>query len=192
MVVDVAAGAGLVPGSKGGRFGAHVLDEIILFFGLVLALSPLTFLFFAGDEWGGLVAFFLFLVAFGLIALFGRTAYYSWFHATRGYTPGKKAFGLRLVSIQTGDRPSARLCLLRQFVLIAPMLVLALVALAGVSADGGTFQTLGLAADALLFGVVLLHQQGRGIHDLVAGTMVVKANEIITPEPGMPAVGGGW
>ncbi len=175
MVGSRGEGTGLVPGSKVNRLVAYILDEVILFAGFVVALSPLTFFLFSSDELGGVVTFLAFLVAFGLLALFGRAAYYSWFHARRGYTLGKKALGLRLVSLHSGERPRARVCLLRQLGLMAPMAVgLAVVAVAGGRADVGVFQTVGLAANAMFFGTVVLHPGGRGIHDLVAGTMVVQ------------------
>lgn len=194
MVGNVDAGAGLIPASKANRLVAYILDEVILFAGFLFLLSPLTFFLFSGNELGGVVSVLLFLVAFGLLAIGGRTAYYSWFHASRGHTPGKKALGLRLVSPHTGERPSARACLLRQFVLMAPMAVgLVVVAVAGGGADVGSFQTLGLAANAVFFGSVLLHPGGRGIHDRVAGTMVVRAVGCgAAAAPDQPGAVNGW
>jgi uncharacterized RDD family membrane protein YckC len=78
-----------------------------------------------------------------------RIAYTAAFHATMGATPGKLAFGLRMVAMD-GGAPGAGRVLARTLL-----------------------ETLTLATLGIGFGVMLLGGDGRALHDLLAGTRVI-------------------
>lgn len=100
--------------------------------------------------------------------------YFIVFHARRGYTPGKRMLGLRLVSHQTGLLPSVPAIVVRQLVAVAALVL-----------GPALLRVLPWGAPHLLLDVVsvwvpfvapmLLHPEGRGWHDLIAGTVVVRA-----------------
>ena len=86
-------------------------------------------------------------VFFGAFLLL-RMLYTGVFHAVVGATPGKLAFGLRLVAMD-GGAPGALRVLLRTIL------------------ENLTLATLGVG-----FGVMMLGGDGRALHDLLAGTRV--------------------
>ncbi len=175
------------------RLCASALDlTFLLAAWVVLLIAIRIFAGMASDDWVlQLWIYVLLLFLLHFMWPLGVLIYYVAFHAAAGWTPGKRIAGLRIVSHRSGACPSFGAVFARQFI-AALVVVVGPLALRAVPAiDPHLLVDMGVATIAL-FAPVLLHPQGRGIHDLVAGTMVVKANEIITPEPGMPAVGGGW
>jgi uncharacterized RDD family membrane protein YckC len=79
-----------------------------------------------------------------------RSLYTAAFHAWVGATPGKLALGLKLVAMN-GGKPGLGRVLLRTLL-----------------------ETITLATLGIGFGVMMLGGDGRALHDLLAGTRVVR------------------
>jgi len=137
------------PASRLQRLGGAVIDSLL--FG-VLARTAVV----AGASWWA-VAVAQGLVITGMVAAFGAS-------------PGKFALGSRVVDVHTGRRPRLRSSALRW----ATPFVLAV---AGFVAPrwGGVLLLLGELASAVL---VLFSPDGRAVHDLVAGTIVVRHERV--------------
>ncbi len=84
-----------------------------------------------------------------------------------GQTVGMRPWRIRVIDA-AGGRPSLRQALVRLLAAAAPLLLMALAPLVGLSAAAWAT----LAAWALWFAVALLDRRARALHDLVAGTAV--------------------
>lgn len=149
-----ADAAGILP-----RLAAGAMDLVTVLLLLNLALAPWSeelrsMQAAATAEAGkatpdlGLLLRFNALLLGPLLLL--RMLYTAAFHAAVGATPGKLAFGLRLVALD-GRAPGPGRVLLRTLL-----------------------ETLTLATLGLGFGVMMLAGDGRALHDLLAGTRVVR------------------
>ncbi len=99
-----------------------------------------------------------------VIGLAILAAYFVGFVSVYGQTPGKMAVRLRIVMVDSGERPPP----LRAFIrFIVPNLVWVATLVLGLS---GPFDQVW---QAIVYGVALLRPTRRGLHDLAAGTMVV-------------------
>lgn len=99
------------------------------------------------------------------IAVILTTAYLVGGVALTGRTLGKRALGLRVVDVATGELPSPKAALLRWVVPAAPALV------GWVSPEIASYTTW---FSFVVYLPVLKGPQHRGIHDLVAGTIVTR------------------
>ena len=88
--------------------------------------------------------------------------------ALTGRTLGKKAFGLRVVDHTTGELPGLRAAVLRWAVPALPALISWLSPTVGSYTAWFSF---------VVFLPILKGPQHRGIHDLVAGTIVTRARD---------------
>ena len=80
--------------------------------------------------------------------------YYGWFYQNKGATPGKLIFGLRVVDTETGGNIGYGKTFLRQYV-------------------GGFVCTLTLGIGYLM---VAFRSDKRGLHDMIAGTRVLRVS----------------
>lgn len=150
----VADAAGILP-----RLAAGAMDLVTVLLLLNLALAPwseeLRSMQAAATAEAGKAAPDIGLLLRFNAVLLGpllllRMLYTGAFHAIVGATPGKLAFGLRLVALD-GRAPSPGRVVLRTLL-----------------------ETLTLATLGLGFGVMMLAGDGRALHDLLAGTRVVR------------------
>jgi uncharacterized RDD family membrane protein YckC len=152
--------AGPAPGVEFGEFGprlvAYIIDGLIV--GAVVIAAVLVWTVFALLS-GGLDAGGLNLGAglgLGLMILFITVltlAYFPWFWSRTGATPGMKAMGLKVVRDADGGPISGGQAVLR---------------LVGYWISGAVFY--------LGYIWILVDKRRRGWHDLIAGTVVVKAS----------------
>lgn len=154
---DVGPRTEVVPASLGARFVAAFLDGLIVSAPLWI-VAPFLFDAVQGYRFGHGVIRALVVVVIDLAVV----AYPVGFVAAKGQTPGKMAIGIRVMDVSSGGRPSVGQAVRRYVpVLLASMAV-------GVVLPGAG----GLVAVAL--GVsVLADRMHRGLHDKVAGTIVV-------------------
>jgi uncharacterized RDD family membrane protein YckC len=150
---------GPAPGVEFGDFGprlvAYIIDGLIVFAVVVLAMLAWVTLWLVS---GGLDSGEIGLASglgLGLVALFVTAltlAYFPWFWARRGATPGMKAMGLKVVRDADGGPISGGQAVLR---------------LVGYWISGAVFY--------LGYIWILVDKRRRGWHDLIAGTVVIKA-----------------
>lgn len=142
-------GQALAAAPLGRRLGAALVDGLLSL--AVIYLPYLLLLVWTVDLEGLVIAV---LLTWGLSLAWGIFVW--WMHAQRGYTPGKRAFGLRTQSVETG----------------APAGWLWILVRGGVP---GLLGALTLGAGALLFALsILWDPQRRGWHDKIARTVVVE------------------
>lgn len=132
--------------SFGQRAGAAFLD-VLLFLALAFLLSRLP-IALSAQRWIAVAVTMAYLV--GGVALTGRTV-------------GKRLLGVRVVDVATGRLPSPKAALLRWVVPAAPALV------GWVSPEIASYTTW---FSFVVYLPILKRPQHRGIHDLVAGTIV--------------------
>lgn len=173
---EASAGSARIAGLRA-RMGAFLIDQAVLVFvgaASFVLLSILAFLF-GGPE--GESGKHLFRArnfwALGITALF-----YAHFHrGKRNGTPGKRLFGLSVRSVR--DEPiSFRRALLRFLVFYFPLVGITLIAPAAFrfSAIGSWIEkVLGAAGTANVLLLLLDRPSHRGLHDLAAGTVVVRS-----------------
>jgi uncharacterized RDD family membrane protein YckC len=161
-------------GSAGERFGAFVIDVIIIW-GLLLALSLAALAgSFAGVSALGLPAFQGGMVVWLVGAFLLRNFYFAGFELRpRAATPGKRVMGLRVVA-RDGGRLSADAIFARNamreielFLPVSTMLSMGL--------DGGWLTLLGAGWTGVFLLFPLFNRDRLRIGDLVAGTLVVHA-----------------
>ena len=184
MVTPEGIALPIVLASRGSRFGALVLDLIVIF--VAMLVTSLVLIWLAGgianldQQKASGTAFghalqFLFILWITAMFLF-RNAYFLFFElGPRGATPGKRATGIRIAA-RDGGRLSAEMViarnLLRDIELFLPLVLL-------VSAgDGGDMGAAGFAATAwfLVFALFPFFNKDRlRAGDLIAGSWVVEA-----------------
>lgn len=146
---------GAVPASMGKRLLAHVIDTVaaLLAGGAFLAAAVLERLLPTTRD--GSPADARMLVT-GLLLLLAVTTVQWWYAGSRGFTLGKRAVGLRMLSVATGRPVGLRRALVRMLVVAAGVLVLGVGQLA-------------------VHASPLWDRNGRrqGWHDRAAGVMVV-------------------
>lgn len=173
--------------------GACALDLAILVGPFVVALTLIYVFSVASDPDDFADLGFALLVVLSLLLVHVLACfYYPIFHAKFGWTPGKRALGLVLVSHSTRDRASKWAIVGRHVVLAVSIIVSSFIssALGAVLTPGNPHLIFEFVSDLfLLFAPMLFHPEGRGWHDLVAGTMVVRKEEL---QPATPALGSGW
>jgi uncharacterized RDD family membrane protein YckC len=152
--------AGPAPGVSfaphGDRLLAYIVDTIIVAIFIIVAIVVAAIILGSGVSGtpqnptvsplaaGGFTVVFLVVV---IVA----TAYFPWFWARGGATPGMKRFGLRVVDDHTGGPIGGGKAVLR----LVGMWISSLVFYLG-------------------FAWILIDSRRRGWHDLIAGTVVVK------------------
>jgi len=152
--------AGPAPGVEFGDFGprlvAYIIDGLIV--GAVViaaALIWVTFAFLSGGlrasgmDLGAGLGLGLMIVLVTVLTL----AYFPWFWSRTGATPGMKAMGLKVVRDADGGPISTGQAILR---------------LVGYWISGAVFY--------LGYIWILVDKRRRGWHDLIAGTVVIKAS----------------
>lgn len=148
----------------GSRVGAYILDgvlfSLVYFIGFALSLLGF-FMSLSGSESMGLVVFAFFYIA----PLFGYLVFTIYLGGKKGYTPGKKMLGLRVVDASTGQPLGVGRFLLRN-------IVLGLIS---------TF-TLGIGLIVLLI-VMSGDTRRQGWHDRVVNAVVIPASEMNKPAP---------
>ncbi len=131
----------------GSRIAAYLIDSLILGIGsLVISLPFLS----SSDD----TVFVILIILMSIWSL----GYYTYFHSHGGQTPGKKIAKIR-VERKDGLPITPRSALWRAIVFIAPPALLTAVCFVG----------------WLLYLFPLVEKEHRGLHDLIAGTWVVKA-----------------
>lgn len=178
----------LVLASRGARFGALVLDLMLI---LALMIGTTAALLFAAGGASSLTRDIAprsgaqhaieFLIILWIAAMFlFRNAYFLFFElGPRGATPGKRLTGIRIAARGNGDgggRLTAEMViarnLLRDIELFLPLVFLAS------ASDGGDMGAAGIAAAAwfLVFALFPCFNRDRlRAGDLIAGTWVVEA-----------------
>ncbi len=182
--------------TKTRRLCACAIDVAIVVVPFVIALALIQRVIFAleEDEFEAGLGFFIVYVLAMFALLIVQFAYYTQFHHRRVWTPGKKALGLRLVSHRTGERATKGTIVGRQAALagsitiVPAMLTTILTELTPQDPDSSLFL---ISIQFLIFAPMLLHPEGRGWHDLIAGTVVVRA-ERNGAGAGTPGVVSGW
>jgi uncharacterized RDD family membrane protein YckC len=152
--------AGPAPGFEFGEFGprlvAYIIDGLIV--GAVVIAAVLGWTFFAllsgGLRAGGLdLGAGLGLGLMVILVLVLTLGYFPWFWARTGATPGMRAMGLKVVRDADGGPISTGQAILR---------------LVGYWISGAVFY--------LGYIWILVDKRRRGWHDLIAGTVVIKAS----------------
>jgi len=138
------------------RFAASVIDlAILLVFSLVLAI-PFGILTWSVSRWTGGFGPWVGLIwgPFLVVVFVLWVVYYTYLEATRGQTFGKRALGLRVVSVATGRPPDVGHALIRNIVRIVDWLPV-------------------LYVVGFLFALVTPRKQRLG--DILANTVVIQA-----------------
>lgn len=138
------------------RFAASVIDLVILLvFSLVLAI-PFGILTWSVAAWTGGFGPWVSLIWGPFLAVVFAlwVIYYTYLEATRGQTFGKRAMGLRVVSVATGKHPDVGHALIRNIVRIVDWLP-------------------ALYVVGFLFALVTPRKQRLG--DILANTVVIRA-----------------
>lgn len=172
----------IVVASRVSRFGAIVLDFVILYLGIVLFVLLLQWIF------GGLVeemtdganeqvrgAGEFLIVVYVLVLFLVRYGYFLAFElGPRGATLGKRAVGIR-VAARDGGRltPEAVIArnLLRDIELFMPLVFL----MVAPSGQMGSFGLAGLVWLGAIVAIPLLNKDGLRAGDIIAGTWMVEA-----------------
>jgi uncharacterized RDD family membrane protein YckC len=131
----------------GPRLRAFIVDNLIV--GVGLFFISLFFRDAFSDEAMALMFTLMFVWIFG---------YYTYYHATSGQTPGKRANHLKVVC-KDGKSPSWLRAFWRSIIFFGLPAVLTLILFVG----------------WLLYFVPLVESENRGLHDILAGTWVVQA-----------------
>ncbi len=172
--------------SRGARFGALMIDLILIGLAIILASVGIGLLaggtaklgFEAGQAKGATAHAleFLFILWVAAIFLF-RNAYFLFFElGPRGATPGKRMAGIRIAA-HDGGRLSAEMVIARNL-LRDIELFLPAVLLAGASQEGADMGPVSLAATAwfLIFALFPFFNRDRlRAGDLIAGSWVLEA-----------------
>lgn len=194
------------------RVGANFLDSLIIGFAIGAVMVPVFIIVVAesisttGDETTfepsrGAVAL---LVGAFVVAAIGAHAYTIGMLATKGQTVGKMATGIVVLDAATGGRIGFRQAFLRslgEIVLqLGSLTVAAIAAMAGEDED--PVQLLNFLQSLTSWGwwiaevlTMLTNERRRALHDLIAGTVVVKKSYVDLPaEPAFaaPPAGSGW
>ena len=152
--------AGPAPGVEFGDFGPRLLDYVIdgLLVGAVVVIGYLSWAVislvsggFANDTIGVGSAIWLVILTVGVVVI--GLAYFPYFWARDGATPGMKMMGLRVVRDHDGGPISGGQAILR---------------LVGYWISGAVLY--------LGYIWILIDKRRRGWHDLIAGTVVIKAS----------------
>lgn len=135
---------GLVFGGFGARLVAYIIDIVI--FGVIATILLIigTLVAFASAGFGGV------LILFTLIAI-ASLAYFPYFWATSGSTPGMQMMGLKVVRDSDGGPITGGQAVIR---------------LIGYWVSGAVFY--------LGYIWIFIDKRHRGWHDLIAGTVVVQ------------------
>lgn len=183
MVTPEGIALPLVLASRGSRFGALLLDFVMI--GLLIIALTVTLISIAGGvasalknaEMNSPVGHALqFLFVLWIVAMFlFRNAYFLFFElGPRGATPGKRILGIR-VAARDGGRLSAEMIiarnLLRDIELFLPVVFVAS------AANDGNMGAAGIAGAAwfLVFALFICFNRDRlRAGDLIAGTWVVE------------------
>jgi uncharacterized RDD family membrane protein YckC len=172
----------LILASRGTRFGALVLDLMLI--GFLIVATTLLLIYIAGgtldsiennETAAGRALQFFMVLWFAAMFLF-RNAYFLFFElGPRGATPGKRMTGIRIAA-RDGGRLSAEMViarnLLRDIELFLPLVFIAS------AAGGGDMEMASLASIAwfLVFALFPCFNRDRlRAGDLIAGTWVVEA-----------------
>jgi uncharacterized RDD family membrane protein YckC len=179
----------LVASGRWRRFVAFVLDQVIL--AVPTAIIGVLTLMAAVDDWGSLTytandgtaaltvegeAQLRTAIAWVAIAL-GATAafYYIIFTALFGQTPGKAILGIQVIETAGGAVPSIATASIRYGVYALPGLIATGAAIMGISISSWDW-VLGIAWLAIV-GWIFIDPVRRGVHDMVAGTVVVSTEQ---------------
>jgi serine/threonine protein kinase len=133
-------------GDYGPRFGAFLIDNIILAAGCFLLFLPFMGSSSEDSLW--------IMILLQVLWVFG---YYTYFHTRAGRTPGKVATGLKVIC-QNGSPLSWPRALWRTVVFLVFPAVLTAMFYVG----------------WLLYFIPLFDKKNRGLHDILAGTWVVR------------------
>lgn len=172
----------IVVASKVARFGALVLDFVMLYLGLTIFIAILIWIAgglfeqiaeSAEDTIPGSVEFLI--IVYVLILFLARYGYFLAFElGPRGATLGKRAVGIR-VAARDGGRltPEAVIArnLLRDIELFMPLVFLMIAP----SGQAGSFGIAGLVWLLAIALIPLLNKDGLRAGDIIAGTWVVEA-----------------
>ena len=186
MVTPEGIALPVVLASRGARFGALMIDLILIGLAMVLATVAIGLLAggtaklgFEADQAKGAARHaldFLFLLWVAAIFLF-RNAYFLFFElGPRGATPGKRMVGIRIAA-RDGGRLSAEMVIARNL-LRDIELFLPAVLLVGASAEGTDMGPVMLGATAwfLVFALFPFFNRDRlRAGDLIAGSWVLEA-----------------
>lgn len=144
------------PGGFWRRFVAAIIDGLILgVFGMVITI-PLEFAKYGalgGDENAGGKIFIMLTVLSWMVSVLMSLAYHAWFNFHKGGSPGKLVLSLRVVDAETGTYIKYGHTVMRE--LLGKLVVNSV--------------TLGIG-----YIIAGLRADKRGLHDLVAGTRVLK------------------
>lgn len=138
-------------GSAGERLIAYIVDVLIASFLVILIVILAGLVAGAGAVGGSGVVAAAGVIVILLAVLIVPFAYFPYFWATSGSTPGMRMFGLRVVRDSDGGPIGAGEAVLR---------------LIGYWVSGFVFY--------IGFVWILIDKRKRGWHDLIAGTVVVK------------------
>ncbi len=186
MVTPEGIALPVVLASRGARFGALMIDLILIGLAMILATVAIGLLAggtaklgFEADQAKGAARHaldFLFILWVAAIFLF-RNAYFLFFElGPRGATPGKRMVGIRIAA-RDGGRLSAEMVIARNL-LRDIELFLPAVLLAGAKAEGSDMGPIGLGATAwfLIFALFPFFNRDRlRAGDLIAGSWVLEA-----------------
>ena len=186
MVTPEGIALPVVLASRGARFGALMIDLILIGLAMILATVAIGLLAggtaklgFEADQAKGAARHaldFLFILWVAAIFLF-RNAYFLFFElGPRGATPGKRMVGIRIAA-RDGGRLSAEMVIARNL-LRDIELFLPAVLLAGASAEGAEMGPVMLGAIAwfLVFALFPFFNRDRlRAGDLIAGSWVLEA-----------------
>jgi uncharacterized RDD family membrane protein YckC len=173
----------LILASRGARFGALVIDLVII--GVLILATTLSLIALAGGTIGAIEnntgaagRALQFFVVIWIAAMFlFRNAYFLFFElGPRGATPGKRMTGIRIAA-RDGGRLSAEMVIARNL-LRDIELFLPLVFIASAAGEGGDMGMASLAGAAwfLVFALFPCFNKDRlRAGDLIAGTWVVEA-----------------
>ncbi len=186
MVTPEGIALPVVLASRGARFGALIIDLILIGLAMILATVAIGLLAggtaklgFEADQAKGAARHaldFLFILWVAAIFLF-RNAYFLFFElGPRGATPGKRMVGIRIAA-RDGGRLSAEMVIARNL-LRDIELFLPAVLLVGASAEGTEIGPVMLSATAwfLVFALFPFFNRDRlRAGDLIAGSWVLEA-----------------
>ena len=154
-LVDESAQTGITLADRGQRFAAAILDALLgLAIGVPLMLVLGTFDYIRR----GVTPPWSLLVAGAVLGFLGFLLVHGYFLKTNGQTVGKKVLGIRIADLDGKLPPLAKIIGLRYL----PIQVVAVVPILG-------------SIYPLVDVLFIFREDRRCIHDLIAGTKVVKA-----------------
>ena len=182
MITPEGIALPLILASRGARFGALVIDLVLI--GLVMIATTIALVsagiasFATLEGQGSADVAVQLIVVLWLAAMFlFRNAWFLFFElGPRGATPGKRLTGIRIAA-RDGGRLTAEMVIARNL-LRDIELFLPLVFLASASSEGGDMGAAGIAATAwfLIFALMPCFNRDRlRAGDLIAGSWVVEA-----------------